>query len=136
MTLKEMTMSNSEIVSVIYEAFAGKGMERVLELVDPDCVITQDDALPWGGRFVGIEGAATFATGLGTTIQSTLVTTAFYETGDRVVQCGRTQGTVIATGVTFDVPEVHIWTLRDNKVVAAEFYIETARMLEALGSPS
>jgi ketosteroid isomerase-like protein len=39
---------------------------------------------------------------------------------------------VRATGVEFDVPEVHIWTIRDGKVAAANFYIDTPLMLEAL----
>jgi len=30
------------------------------------------------------------------------------------------------------VPEVHVWTLRDGKVTAAEFYIDTPAMLSAL----
>ena len=55
-----------------------------------------------------------------------------FEAGDHVVQRGRTQGTVRATGVAFDIPEVHVWTLRDGKVAAAEFYIDTPAMLAAL----
>jgi hypothetical protein len=129
-------LSNLEIIQELYEAFAGRGLERVLDLVDPNCVITQDEALPWGGRFEGFDGVANFAALLGANIHSTLVTSECYEAGDRVVQCGRSQGTVLASGVTFDVPEVHVWTLRDKKVVAAEFYLETSPVLDALGSPS
>jgi ketosteroid isomerase-like protein len=129
-------LSNLEIIQELYEAFAGRGLERVLDLVDSNCVITQDEALPWGGRFEGFDGVATFAARLGANIHSTLVTSEIYEAGDRVIQCGRSQGTVLASGVTFDVPEVHIWTLHDKKVVAAEFYLETSPVLEALGSSS
>ena len=31
-----------------------------------------------------------------------------------------------------DIPEVHRWTVRDGKAVAAHFAIDTAAMLEAL----
>ncbi|HEY3724801.1 MAG TPA: hypothetical protein VGN59_15720 [Acidimicrobiia bacterium] len=51
---------------------------------------------------------------------------------DRVVQRGRTAGTVRASGSTFDVAEVHVWTLRDGRVVAAELFIDTPAMLAAL----
>jgi uncharacterized protein len=104
-------MSNVEIIEQVYEAFATEGLDCVLELCDPHCVVTQDDALPWGGRHQGLDGVATFAAALGGTIHS-----------------------VIATGATFDMPEVHVWTLRDGKVTAAEFYIETPTMLAALSS--
>jgi ketosteroid isomerase-like protein len=129
-------LSNLEIIQALYEAFAGGRLERVLDLVDPTCVIRQDEALPWGGRFDGFDGVATFAARLGENIHSTLVTRELYEAGDRVVQCGRSQGTVLASGVTFDVPEVHVWTLHDKKVVTAEFYVESLRVLAALGTPS
>ena len=38
----------------------------------------------------------------------------------------------VVQGAPFDVPEVHVWTIRDGKVAAADFYIDTPLMLEAL----
>ena len=49
-----------------------------------------------------------------------------------VIQCGRSKGTVRANGRAFDIPEVHIWTLKDGKVVAAHFAIDAPAMLAAL----
>ena len=43
-------------------------------------------------------------------------------------------GTVRATDTAFDIPEVHRWTVRDGKVVAAHFAIDTPAMLQALGA--
>jgi uncharacterized protein len=129
-------MSNVEVIEQVYEAFAAESLDRVLELCDPDCVVTQDDALPWGGRHRGLEGVAAFAVALGTTIQSVVNTAELFEAGDRVIQCGRSRGTVFANSATFDVPEVHIWTLREGKIVAAEFYVDTPAMLRALGGLS
>jgi ketosteroid isomerase-like protein len=40
---------------------------------------------------------------------------------------------VRANGAAFDIPEVHRWTIRDGKAVAAHFAIDTAAMLDALG---
>jgi ketosteroid isomerase-like protein len=39
---------------------------------------------------------------------------------------------VLAKGASFDIPEVHIWELRDGKVVRYQVYINTPAMLEAL----
>ena len=49
------------------------------------------------------------------------------------MQVGRTAGTVNATGVEFDVDEVHVLTLRDGKVVRFAATIDTPAMLDALG---
>ena len=99
-------------------------------------MVTQDDALPWGGRHEGLDGVATFGALLGGTIHSVVTTDEVFEAGARVIQHGRSRGTVLANGATFDMPEVHVWTVRDGKITAAEFYIDTPAMLRALGQES
>ena len=44
------------------------------------------------------------------------------------------RGTVVATGAPFDIPEVHRWTIRDGRAVAAHFAIDTAAMLAVLAA--
>jgi len=129
-------MSNIEIIQELYQAFAVQGLDRILELCDADCVVTQDGALPWGGRHEGLDGVATFGLALGGTIDSVVTADAMFEAGDRVIQYGRSRGMVLATGAEFDVPEVHVWTLRNGKVTAAEFYSDTPAMLDVLGQAS
>jgi ketosteroid isomerase-like protein len=97
---------------------------------------TQDPRLPWGGRHVGHEGVLNFGLALIGTIDSAVTIEAIYEADDRVIQFGRTRGTVRANGVAFDIPEMHAWTLRDGKAIAADFTIDTPAMLEALGAPA
>ena len=128
-------MSDIEVVRQVYAAMAARDLEELLELLDPSCTVTQDPALPWGGRHVGHDGFATFGLTLATTIESKVTTDALFAADGDVFQCGRTRGTVRATGAPFDIPEVHRWTVRDGKVVAAAFAIDTAAMLEALAAP-
>jgi ketosteroid isomerase-like protein len=127
-----MTTENIEIIKTIYEAFAQQDLATLLALVDPACEITQDASLPWGGRHVGHDGVATFAVALVGAIDSTVTIESLFEADGQVIQCGRTKGNVRANGNGFDVPEVHIWTLREGKVVAAHFAIDTPAMLAAL----
>jgi len=129
-------MSNIEIIRELYAAFEADGLDRVLELCDPDCVVVQDEALPWGGRYEGFDGVATFGAALGGTIHSVVTSDALFEAGDRVIKLGRSRGKVLANGAVFDMPAAHIWTLRDGKVTAAEFYIDTQAMLDVLGRAS
>jgi ketosteroid isomerase-like protein len=127
--------TNIETVRQIYDALGRQDLDAILALCDPDCVITQDESLPWGGRHVGHDGLATFAVTLVGTIDSAVTIESIFEADGQVFQCGRTRGTVRANGNAFDVPEVHVWTLRDGVVVAAHFAIDTPAMSAALALP-
>lgn len=129
-------MSNIGIIKELYAAFAAGDVDRILELCDPDCVVIQDDALPWGGRYEGLDGVATFGLALGGTVDSVVTSDGLFEAGDRVIQFGRSRGKVLANGAVFDMPEVHVWTLRDGMVTTAEFYTDSHAMLNALNKAS
>ncbi|MET0911198.1 MAG: nuclear transport factor 2 family protein [Ilumatobacteraceae bacterium] len=125
--------SDIETVRAIYAAMAAGDIGRVLELVDPECVIVQDGRLPWGGRHVGHEGFATFGLALRGNIESTVTTSAMFAADGDVIQVGRTAGTTVASGTPFEIDEVHRWTIRDGRAVAAHFSIDTPAMLRVLG---
>jgi uncharacterized protein len=124
-----------QLVREIYEAMAARDIGRLQTIIDPSCVITQDPALPWGGRFEGHDGFLTFALTLTGTIDSAVTIDAVFSADGDVFQMGHTKGTVPATGVAFDIPEVHRWTIRDGRAVAAHFAIDTPAMLAVLGAP-
>ena len=125
--------SDVEVVKDVYVAMTGGDVARLFEYFDEDCVITQDPRLPWGGRHVGHDGLATFGLLLRDAIQSSVTTDAVFAADGDVFQVGRTAGTTVAKGTPFDVAEVHRWTIRDGRVVAAHFSIDTPAMLAALG---
>jgi uncharacterized protein len=129
-------MDDVEVVQAIYAAMGARDYARLFELLDPACQVTQDPALPWGGVHVGHDGFATFGTTLSSTIDSAVTTEAIFSADGEVIQCGRTRGTVRATGAPFDIPEVHRWQVRDGRAVAAHFAIDTAAMLAALAASS
>lgn len=124
--------SDVDVITRLYAAMAVRDTPAVLALLAPDVVVTQDDRLPWGGRWVGHDGWAEFGAALGAAIATRVTTLAIFATADEVVQMGRTVGTAVATGREFDVPEVHRWQLRDGLVVAAHFAIATEEVLDAL----
>lgn len=126
-------MDRIEVVKQLYTAQAAGDLDAVMGLCSSDVVIVQDEALPWGGRFVGRDGVADFAVRLFGTIDSEVMTTSMFVAGDSVVQYGRTQGTVRANRASFDIPECHIFTFRAGLVTNADFFIDSEAMLEALG---
>ena len=128
-----MSDDDVDVIREVYEAMAARDIERLLGLIDPEFIVTQDDRLPWGGRFVGHDGFAAFALALTGAIDSKVTTEAMFTADGDVIQYGRTRGVAIDSRAEFDVPEVHRWTVRDGKAVAAHFAIDTPAMLRALG---
>jgi ketosteroid isomerase-like protein len=124
--------SDIDVVQAVYAAMADGDVARLFELVDEACVITQDERLPWGGRYVGHGGLAAFGLRLREAIASRVTTDAIFTADGDVIQVGRTAGTTVATGTPFDVAEVHRWTVTDGRVVAAHYAIDTPAMLAAL----
>ena len=126
------TPSDKHVVEAIYSAMAARDFAALFELVHTECVLTQDERLPWGGRHVGHDGIATFGAALTGAIDSQVTTEALFEANGSVYQFGHTRGTTVASKKTFDVAEVHTWTIRDGKAIAAHFAIDTEAMLSAL----
>ena len=128
-------VADVEVVRSFYDAMAARAFDRLFALVDPDCVITQDARLPWGGRYEGHDGLATFALLLVGTVESALTIDAIFESDGEVIEVGRTRGKVLASGVTYDIPQVHRWMVRGGKVVTAHFATDTDTMLSVLAEP-
>ncbi len=121
-----------EVIQRIYAAFADRDLDTILALVSPEMVLTQDPALPWGGRYEGHDGFGQFSLALLGAIDSTVTTIAMFQAGDQVVQYGRTAGVVRDTGERFDIPECHVWRVVDGKAVEAQYFIESHAMIDAL----
>jgi ketosteroid isomerase-like protein len=125
-------MTPIEVVRAVYAAMAALDLDRLFELIHPECIITQDASLPWGGRHVGHEGFANFGLTLSSTIDSAVTTDEMFMADGDVIQVGHTRGTVRSSGASFDIAEVHRWTIRDGQAVAAHFSIDTEAMLRAI----
>ena len=107
---------NAALVARVYEAFRERDLPTAFGLLAPDVEIHQASEIPWGGDYVGHEGAAAFFGKLVQTITSAVTVERFVDAGEHVVAIGRTRGTVNATGQSFDVPIAHVWTVRDGLV--------------------
>lgn len=55
----------------------------------------------------------------------------FAAQGDHVVTAGRVQSRIKLTGKRIDTPMVHLWTLRDGRVVRGQELVDTAAVLAA-----
>ena len=87
------------------------------------------------GRDVqGTRGSRYFFSKLTETVESRFDPDQFIDDEEgHVVAVGHTRGIVHATGREFEVPAVHVWTLREGKAVKFEAYIDAFQMRVALG---
>ncbi len=131
-----MPRENVELVESLYEAFRRRDVPEILSRLDPEVAIFQSTDLPWGGAYKGADQFGFFFRNLTRHIDSTLVFERYLDSGDHVVAIGRTQGTVVATGHPFDVPIVHLWEIRDGKVLSFTPYIDNPTMQASLDAES
>ncbi len=129
-----MPRDNVTVVRDGYEAFRRGDIQAIFGVLDPDVEFSQSDEVPWGGRYRGHDQVRVFFERLTSSIESRVDPDRFVDAGDVVVAVGHTRGVARATGKSFEVPAVHVWTLRDGKVVRFEAYIDHPRMLAALRS--
>jgi ketosteroid isomerase-like protein len=126
--------ANINLVKSLYEAFGRRDQAAVVALVDPMIVIRQSDLLPWGGSYQGLGGLQNFFTKLLTNVDSELDRNQYIDAGDDVVMVGRTRGKTKAKGTPFDVAAIHVWTVRNGKIVGFHPYIDTPAMLKVLAA--
>jgi ketosteroid isomerase-like protein len=119
------------VVRAVYDFINGVNPDGA-SLADPEITIYQSEELPWGGSYAGLAGFQRFYQAVSGAIHSEVETETLYQAGDRVVQIGRTRGIARATGKPFDAREVHIWRVRNGRIIGLEVYVETPALLEAL----
>jgi hypothetical protein len=120
------------MVEQVYEAFGRRDLPTVLDLVGDGIEIWQSDALPWGGTFRGPDEFREYAMGLTQHVDARVEPERILDAGDHTVMVGRSKGRAWQSEARFDVPVVHVWTVRDGRLARLEVHMDTARMLEAL----
>lgn len=120
-------------VRAVYDAWARGDGEFVLAHVAPEVELVETPLLPWGGVHEGPAGVRRLLGTRGAHVDALFEVERLVPSGDRVVAVGRWRGTVRTGGAAFDVPAVHVWTLRDGRVLRFEAYVDTPAMLAALG---
>lgn len=128
-----MSEENVNLIRGGYEAYARRDFGAVFALLHPEVEIYQTDSLPWGGTYRGREQAAEFFRRLGEHTEGSPEPERFIAAGDDVVAVGRLRGRARASGKEYDLAIVHLWSVRDGRVIRFAAYIDTPGMLSALG---
>lgn len=127
-----MTTEHEELVRNVYDAYARRDLGAALSRFSPEVEFVQTDLLPWGGSYRGIEGAQASLGKLLAHVDSRVEVEEMFSAGEQVVVIARTRGTARASGASFDLRAVHVWTVVEGSVLRFEAYIDTPAMLSAL----
>jgi uncharacterized protein len=126
-------MSAVEIVLEGYTRYERRDFDGVFALLSPNIEIQQTTELPWGGVFVGHDGARKFFGLINQHTSAMPKPLKYFEAGEDVVVIGKLNGATNATKAPIDLDIVHIWTVRDGLIVRFRAYIDTPQMKKALG---
>jgi hypothetical protein len=123
---------NADIVRIGYDAFARGDMNGVLAIFDEQLRWSTPDTVEFGGVYHGPAGAAQFFSSLPRLYAELLVEPErFIEDADTVVALGTHRGRG-REGRTFEIPFVHVWTLRAGKAIGFTEFFDTAKLNAAL----
>ena len=130
--------ANVSLILSIYDAFRRGDIATILNHLDPQVEWNNEGpaAIPFAGIQHGREAVAkNFFTAIGDTMDEiTLTMEPFAAQGDNVVTAGRYQARVKPTGKRVDVPLVHLWTIRNGRVVRYQNLTDTAATVAAYTS--
>jgi uncharacterized protein len=127
-----MARPNVELVERVYQAFRRRDFQDIFRMCAPDVEVVQSHELPWGGAYRGQAEVMQFFSTLTRHVSSTVVLDRVIDADDHVVAIGRTRGTVLVSGRSFDVPVVHVWNIRDGLVARFTPYMDHPTMKAAL----
>jgi hypothetical protein len=127
-----VSAENVQVLRNGYEAFARQDVAAVMAAFDESIEWNTPDSLPSGGTHRGHAGVGAFFGELENQWQELSVEPIeFIDGGDTIVVLVRDRGT--GAGGSFDTTVVHLWRMRDGKAVSFTEFMDTARVLQALG---
>ncbi len=128
-----MSSRNVGVVRGFNDALAQGDMGGMLDFLDPQLEWRAPESVPWGGTFHGREGFREFVGKLlDQPVEFRREMLEYLDAGDRIVVLLRQMGRRKGSDTEYDVPEVHIWTIRDGKIVDFEGSFDTATVLRTL----
>jgi uncharacterized protein len=128
-----MSSRNVGVVRGFNDALAQGDIGGMLDFLDPQLEWRAPESVPWGGTFHGHDGFREFVGKLlDQPAEFRRDMLEYLDAGERVVVLLRQMGRRKGSDTEYDVPEVHIWTIRDGKIVDFEGSFDTATVLRTL----
>ncbi len=127
-----MQMNSLEIIKQAYSYLNEKDIPSYFSLMSPNVELYQTEELPWGGHYRGLDESKIFLSKIFPLIDSSVEISNYIQAGDKTVAIGKTSGVAKQTGKKFSCNLAHVWTVKEQKIVRLEVYIDTDVMKAAL----
>ena len=127
-----MQMNSLEIIKQAYSYLNEKDIPRYFSLMSPNVELYQTEELPWGGHYRGLDESKVFLSKIFPLIDSSVEISNYIQAGNKTVAIGKTSGVAKQTGKKFSCNLAHVWTVKEQKIVRLEVYIDTDVMKAAL----
>ncbi|WLI89308.1 nuclear transport factor 2 family protein [Massilia sp. R2A-15] len=123
------TKDTKQLIMSAYQLYKQKDIKGILALCkdDVEWVGPEVESLPFAGNYSGRAAVGDFFTKLDQSMEPLkFEPETFIAEGDKVVVIGSGRWHVKTTGVDYDSPWVHIFTVRDGKIARFEQHTNTA----------
>ena len=132
-----MSKETVGIVSSVYDAFAKGDVPTVLGAMDPQIEWNEAENFPYADKNPYI-GPTAILEGVFARLGSEweyfkLALEEILDAGDTVVSRGRYDAQYKKTGTKISAQFVHVWKLRNGKVVKFQQYADTLQVAKAIG---
>ncbi len=129
-------MTNGEIISGVYDAFAKGDVPTVLDAMDSNIEWNEAEGFMYGGTYTGADAIVeNVFMKLATEWEGfTVVPDKVVDGGDgNVVSLGTYSGKYLKTGKSMSVPFAHAWEFRDEKIISFRQYLDTLVVARDIG---
>lgn len=123
------SQQNKELVLRGYQLFQAGDIDHLLQLFadDIEWVGLPTEFIPFSGSYHGKQEVAQFFADMQLAQEAEqFEPQEMIAEADKVVVCGQSRWAVKSTGETYESPWVHIFTIRDGKIVQFRQYNDTA----------
>jgi len=123
-----------DVVKAFYDAAESGRIEELPKLLDPDVRWIEMEGSPYGGTYRGPEAVLS---GVFERLASEWQSYAFhlermYDAGDSVAASGHYTATHLKTGKPMRCRTLHVWDVRDGRIVGFEQFCDTLVMSRSL----
>lgn len=136
--MSEAAQRNAEFVRSAFEAYASRGPEAALDLLDPEVEVYSPPALANSGTYHGIEGYRDWTRRwFEAWDEFEIVPEAIEPVGENcVIAVCRQRGVGKTSGIAVEQTMVYMWEIRLGKVTRFHLYLTAEEAREAARSPS
>lgn len=129
-----MTRTAYEVVKAHYDANDRKDLNGMVADIAPDARWTEMSGFPCAGTYVGPEAIIenVFKALGGMFDDYAFVLDRLLDAGGQAVGIGDYSGINKKTGKPFAARVVHVWDVKDGKIVAFEQFTDTFRVVESM----